>query len=84
MGKRNGLYAVDFPAGSKVRIKSREYLEEFQRTWKFHHPLQDSQLEYAGITATVQSVSSYHGGDELYYLENVPGVWNEPCLDYSN
>jgi hypothetical protein len=83
MGTRNGPYKVDFAVGSSVRIKSRAELEDFQRTWKFHHPLQDSQLEYAGTIATVLSVSPYHGGDELYYLENVPGVWNDPCLDAS-
>ena len=84
MGTRNGPYEADFPVGTTVRIKSREYLEEFQRTWKVHHPLQDTQLEYAGQTATVLSVSFYHGGDELYSLENVPGSWNEPCLEDSN
>jgi hypothetical protein len=84
MGSRKGLYQVDFPVGTKVRIKPREYLEEFRRTWKFHHPLDDSQLAYGGQSATVLSISSYHGGDELYYLENVPGIWNEPCLEDSD
>jgi len=84
MGTRKGPYEVDFPIGTKVRIKPRDYLEEFQRTWKLHHPLQDLQLEYAGQTATVLSISSYHGGDELYYLEDLPGIWNDPCLEDSN
>jgi hypothetical protein len=81
MGTQNGPYQADFPVGAAVRIKSRSFLEEFQRTWKLHHPLQDAQLEYAGRTATVLSVGFYHGGDELYDLEKVPGTWNEPCLE---
>ena len=84
MGKRNGLYVADFPVGTTVRIKSRGYLQGFQRAWKFHHPLQEAQLEYAGSAAKVFSVSFYHGGDELYSLENVPGIWNEDCLDDAN
>ena len=38
-------------------------------------------MEYAGATANVKDVSFYHGGDQLYVLENVPGIWNEPCLE---
>jgi hypothetical protein len=38
-------------------------------------------MEYAGVAATVKEVSVYHGGDQLYVLENVPGIWNEPCLE---
>ena len=81
MGTRNGPYKADFPNGSRVRIKSREFLEDFQRTWKFHDPLNDFQLKYAGQVATVTSVGYYHGADELYVLEDVEGIWNEPCLE---
>ena len=33
---------ADFPVGTKVRIKPRDFLQELQRTWKFHDPLQTS------------------------------------------
>jgi hypothetical protein len=81
MGKQNGPYNADFPPGTKVRIKPREFLQEFQRTWKFHDPLQDFQLDYAGQIATVDSVGSYFGADELYTLQGIRGIWNEPCRE---
>ena len=28
----------------------------------------------------VSSVGFYHGGDELYVIEGIPGVWHEVCL----
>jgi hypothetical protein len=37
-------------------------------------------LRYAGRTARVRSVSFYHGGDELYELEDIPGIWHEENL----
>jgi len=64
-----------------VRIAGRADLENFLQTWKLHHPLEPGQLEYAGQVAEVQSVSFYHGGDELYQLQGVPGIWHEQCLD---
>jgi hypothetical protein len=75
------LYKATFPEGAKVRVISRVALESFARDWKYHHKLQAEQMEYAGTTAVVKSVSFYHGGDQLYVLENVPGIWNEPCLE---
>jgi hypothetical protein len=81
MGKQNGPYNADFPPGTKVRIKPRDFLREFQRTWKFHDPLQDFQLDYAGQIATVDSVGYYFGADELYTLHGIRGIWNEPCLE---
>ncbi len=74
------LYKPTFPAGTKVRVVDKAALEAFARDWHYHHRLQPEQIEYAGITATVKEVSFYHGGDQLYVLENVPGIWNEPCL----
>ena len=74
---------VPFPIGSRVRIRSREQLEEFQRTWKYHHPLLDEQLAFAGRDATVRYVSSYHGGDLLHELDEIPGTWHEQCLSSS-
>jgi hypothetical protein len=75
------LYKATFPAGSKVRIISRTALDEFALNWCYHHKLQPEQMTYAGSVATVKEVSFYHGGDQLYVLEDVPGIWNEPCLE---
>ena len=69
-----------FPVGSTVKIGSREQLEEFQRTWKYHHPLLAEQLRYAGRDASVRKVGFYHGGDVLYELDEIPGMWHEQCL----
>jgi hypothetical protein len=69
-----------FPAGSRVRIADRQELARFQADWRYHHPLQPEQLEHAGEIARVREVSFYHGGDVLYELENIPGIWHEQCL----
>jgi hypothetical protein len=74
------LYKEDFPVGSKVRIVDALQLQEFQRTWQYHHKLRPEQLAYAGRIAEVQSVSFYHGGDVLYELQGIPGIWHEQCL----
>jgi hypothetical protein len=81
MGTQKGPYNADFPVGTRVRVKSREFLREFQRTWKLHDPLEDFQLDCAGRTATVASAGFYFGADELYTLENIPGIWNESCIE---
>lgn len=81
MGHRNGPYTADFPKGSHVRIAERARLEVFMRDWHLHNPLQPEQLEYGGRTAVVANVGYYHGGDELYTLEGVPGIWHESCLE---
>lgn len=80
MGERRGPYVADFPIGSRVRIAARDELEEFCRTWKYHHPLAPEQIPHGGRVAVVLDVSFYHGGDELYVLEDVPGIWHERCL----
>ncbi len=80
MGKTRGPYAEEFPVGTTVRVLGRTGLEAFRRDWQWHHPLEDSQLAFAGQTAKVNSVSFYHGGDELYELEGIPGTWHEACL----
>ena len=74
------LYAAAFPAGSKVRTADREFLENFLGTWKYHHKLLREQLAYADRVATVEKVGFYHGGDQLYNLEGIPGIWHEQCL----
>jgi hypothetical protein len=70
-----------FQEGTKVRITTRENLEEFLRTWKFHHKLDREQIEYAERSATVEKVFMYHGGDIIYQLENIPGLWHQHLLE---
>jgi hypothetical protein len=74
------VYREKFPVGSNVLIKNRQHLEEFQRTWKYHHPLEFEQLQYAGLAGEVEKVGFYHGGDELYSLKGAPGIWHGQCL----
>jgi hypothetical protein len=73
-------YEALFPEGSKVRITGRAELERFRESWKFHNPLAVEQLTFAGQSSRVSKVAFYHGGDPLYVLEGVPGVWHESCL----
>jgi hypothetical protein len=73
-------YEALYPIGSRVRIASKTRLEDFKRTWRFHHPLAAEQLAYADREAMVRDVSFYHGGDVLYELESVPGIWHQECL----
>jgi len=61
-------------------VADRGYLEEFRKTWRYHHPLAAEQLDYAGHVAIVKEASYYHGGDELYILVRIPGYWHERCL----
>jgi hypothetical protein len=74
-------YQAAYAVGSSVQIAEREVLDHFAKTWKLHNPLIQEQLAFAGATATVQSVGYYHGGDVLYVLQGVPGVWHEQCLE---
>jgi hypothetical protein len=74
-------YKEQFPAGTRVRVKSREFLERFQREWKYHHPVSESQLDAAGASDTVKGAAFYHGGDVLYTLAVTPGTWHEDCLE---
>jgi len=69
-----------FEIGDAVRIEDRETLERFRAEWMFHNPLSDEQIAYAGRSATVRKVGFYHGGDELYELDGIPGVWHLPNL----
>ena len=76
-----GPYHEKFQKGANVRVVERAKLERFAQEWKFHHPLHPNQLSYAGHTGTVESVAFYHGGDALYKLNAVPGLWHEQCLE---
>jgi hypothetical protein len=80
MGKTKGAYKEEFVKGSRVKIADHTFLEDFHRTWKLHHRLERDQLNCADKFAKVKSVGFYHGGDELYELEGVPGTWHEQCL----
>ena len=73
-------YKELYPVGTKVRVASRAKLDDFLRTWKFHHPLVPEQLLAADRVAEVVNVGIYHGGDVLYGLRDVPGTWHEECL----
>jgi hypothetical protein len=81
MGRNKGQYNVEFPVGPWVRVADRQALEKFMSEWKWHHPLEPSQLQFAGQHAQVESASFYHGGDELYQLKGIPGIWHEACLE---
>jgi hypothetical protein len=63
-----------------VRIASRLVLKQFLRDWKYHKRLQPEQLNYADQFAEIEAVGFYHGGDELYKLKGIPGVWHPQCL----
>jgi len=80
MGKSKGIYNAEFPEGTTVRIVEKDELERFLADWKAHNPLRPEQLEYAGCSANVTNVFFYHGGDELYELADLPGIWHEHCL----
>lgn len=73
-------YKEKFTVGSKVRVAVLSVLREFQRTWEFHNKLHAEQLGYAGRVTEVAKVGFYHGGDVLYELAGVPGIWHEQCL----
>jgi hypothetical protein len=74
------LYKEAFPLGTRVRVIADPELREFRARWKYHHELRDDQMAFAGRDATVADVSYYHGGDVLYGLTGVPGLWHEECL----
>jgi hypothetical protein len=80
MGTTTGPYKPEFPTSSAVKIASRSSLKRFLETWRLHDKLQPEQLDYADQIAEVESVGFYHGGDELYKLKGIPGVWHERCL----
>jgi hypothetical protein len=73
-------YVAQFEVGSKVEIGDSRSLGEFVHKWRFHNPLRQEQLTYAGRVVRVLSVGYYHGGDALYELEGVPGVRHDVCL----
>lgn len=81
MANTQNIYKEAFPKGTKIRVKDRPLLENFLETWKLHNKLKSDQLGYAGRVAEVESVGFYHGGDELYKLKEIPGIWHKQCLE---
>jgi diadenosine tetraphosphatase ApaH/serine/threonine PP2A family protein phosphatase len=75
-----GIYKSTYAEGSRVRVADRDFLERFMTEWNYHHKLQLEQLAYANAAAVVEKVGFYHGGDVLYNLKDVPGIWHEQCL----
>src|SRR6185369_775311 len=45
------------------------------------HAWRPEQLQYAGHTARVVRSMMYHGGDILYELDGIPGIWHEACVE---
>jgi hypothetical protein len=73
-------YKEAFPAGSRVRIAVGPLLNDFMKSWKYHHKLSPEQLDYADRETMVSEVGFYHGGDPVYKLVGIPGFWLEQCL----
>ena len=74
-------YSASHPVDSAIRIAERMVLDDFAKTWTLYNPLSTEQLAFAGRESTVKSVGYYRGGDVLYVLYDVPGVWHEQCLE---
>jgi len=74
-------YDEKYTVGSQVRVASREKLDDFYAHWKYHNKLTPEQLAYADRIVDVVRVGFYHGGDVLYELQGVPGIWHEDCLE---
>ena len=43
-------------------------------------PHAGGKLPVAGSVGDVEPATFFHGGDEIYALEGIPGVWHEECL----
>jgi hypothetical protein len=83
MGKTTGLNNAEFPVGTTVKIADRKFLENFLEAGQYHHDLEEEQIEFAGRKTTVTNVEFFTGGDEIYTLEGIPGVWHEECLSHA-
>jgi hypothetical protein len=80
VGKTKGINKAEFEVGSEVRVADRGFLESVFEAGQYHNELEPEQLAYAGRVAKVKAVDFFHGGDEIYTLEGIPGVWHEECL----
>jgi len=81
LGKTKGLNVAEFEVGTDVRIADRAFLENFLEEGQYHNELESEQIQFAGRVARVKTVEFFHGGDEIYTLEGIPGVWHEECLN---
>ena len=73
-------YHASFPKGAQAQVASLDVLEKFRREWTRHDPILPEQLACADKIAVVKAIGYYHGGDVLYRLDELPGVWHECCL----
>lgn len=73
-------YLAQFPLGTRVRAADREDSSAFNENGVSITRFKPT-TSHAGSHAVVSDVGFYHGGDVLYTLENVPGVWHERCLE---
>lgn len=73
-------YQALHPQGSRVRVAARVDLESFRAMWRSHHNLTEAQLAFADEPSFVRNINYYHGGDVLYELDGIPGIWHECCL----
>jgi hypothetical protein len=80
VGKTKGVNVAEFEVGTEVRVADRAFLEQFMEEGQYHHDLEPEQIAFAGAVAKVKNVEFFHGGDEIYTLEGIPGVWHEACL----
>ena len=80
MGKTKGLNNAEFEVGAEVRVAGRAFLEKFLEDGQYHNELEPEQLGYADRVAKVKAVDFFHGGDEIYTLEGIPGVLHEECF----
>jgi len=80
LGKTKGLNNAEFEVGAEVRVADRAFLEAFLEAGQYHNELEPEQIAFAGAIARVKSVEFFHGGDEIYILDGIPGVWHEECL----
>jgi len=74
-------YHPIFKKGDKIKINDKDYLLNFQRTWKYHHNITDDQIKYAERLAAVKDVYIYHGGEVMYALKSIPGIWLEQLIE---
>jgi hypothetical protein len=65
MGAKRGLYSAEFPTGTKVKIESREVLEDFAKNWEQHNPLQANQLQFHDVELSWRKWAFTMGGEEL-------------------
>ena len=74
------VHRAAFSIGASVRIKERTELERFARDWTSTNSLTPHQFCDAGVAGVVDSVAFDDGGNPLYTLERIGGIWHEENL----